>query len=283
VAVGGFEPRSEVAVGTTCCAPSDILAGRFLEAEEEGAAMLEEAFAVATGLKPGDPLEIAGATLRIVGVVNPGIRPGKADVYMHLADAKRLIHRRFGGEVVAQEANMILVEVASSKVQREAIRGVKALLPGLVVSSYACYQPAAQVMGMNEAAIWAITAVLVFFAVALALKSQLASVIERRREIAILKVLGWSDGSIVRQVVAESGLLAIAGGVLGLAAGSALLWLLPAGLLVGATASAGRIVPEASTIGAALLLAFVGGATAGALPALLAARAEPAQALRRVG
>jgi putative ABC transport system permease protein len=226
-------------------------------------------------------VSIAGATLPVVGVINPGIRPAKADVYMHYSDAEEVINRRLGGTPLRGEANVLLVEVASAKVQDEAIRAVRQLHPGLVVSSYACYRPAAQVMGMNEGATWLLTVILAVAAVALSLKSQLASVLERRREIGILKAIGWTDGNIVSQLLAESVLQAALGGLLGCALAAAFLGLAPVGALSG-VGGAARVALSPVVMLAGVLLALLGGVIAGAIPALRAARQRPAEALRSI-
>ena len=161
------------------------------------------------------------------------------------------------------------------------MRSLKVLLPGLMVSSYACWRPAALVMGMNEAAVWILSLTVLLFAGLLALKSQLAAVIERRRDVAILKAIGWDDGSVVRTILAESVLQALAGGITGSAAAALILLLLPARLLTG-VATAGRIPPGAGLLQGGILMAVLCGAVAGAVPAILAARQSPADALRRL-
>lgn len=269
VTVGGFDPRNNLAVGTTCCAAGDVLSGRFLWPGDKGKALLEEAYAVSAHLRDGDTITIAGRTFPIIGVINPGIRPGKADVYVHIDDARQLIATCAGGRTIGNQVNVVLVEVASSKVQDEAIEAVRKLRPGLVVSSYACYKPASKVMGMDEATVWLLTVLIGVCAVAWAMKSQLSSIIERRREIGILKAIGWTDRDVVALMLAESVLQALAGGVLGCAAACALVLASPF------TARPWLFV-------AALLLALFGGVTAGSLPALSAARVRPADGLRSI-
>ena len=279
--VGGFDPQSKFAVRTTCCAAADIVIGRFLSPDESGAVMLEEAYAAMKGIRPGEKIAIAGEVFQVVGVVNPGIRPAKADVYTHFADARRLIEKHLGPVAIADEVNVLLVEVSNSQVQDEAIRSVKALVAGMVVSSYACYRPAAKVMGINAGGAWVLTLIVAVFAVILALKSQLSSVIERRREIAILKAIGWTDGNVMRQILAESVLQAVLGGVLGCLLAGAVLLLVPGRLLTGTETPWGiNLFPGVFLLG--FLLALLGGVIAGTFPALSAARQRPADGMRRV-
>lgn len=273
--VAGFDPRDTLVVGTTCCAAKDVLSGRFLWPNDRGVVILEEAYAKSRDLTAGDKLPIVGRRFPVVGVINPGIRPAKADVYMHIDDARRLVKQRFIEPSIDDKANLILVEVADARVQDEAIDAVKKLHPGLVVSSYACYRPASKVMGLNERALWLLTAAAMLCAVVWSMKSQFASVIERRREIGILKAIGWTDGNVVSLILAESVVQALLGGVAGCLVGAALAGLTPLGALGGPGAG-----PPLPLLLAILSLTLLGGVVAGGLPAFSAARLRPAEALR---
>ena len=109
----------------------------------------------------------------------------------------------------------MLVEVKNARRQEEAFKSVKSLFPGLVISSYACYRPAEQVMGINEDAFCALGAGIAVFVLLLVMRSQIAAVMERRREIGMLKAIGWSDNNVVRLLFAETLLQAAAGVAVG--------------------------------------------------------------------
>jgi putative ABC transport system permease protein len=158
---------------------------------------------------------------------------------------------------------------------------VKSLMPGLLVSSYACYRPAAQVMGINEKAIEVLAVLIAACALIVAMKTQLASIIERRRDIAILKAIGWTDRSVVLQVVAESVLVAVGGGALGCAAAAGILAFAPIAAWSDVPAGIGMAI-SLQVLAAAFGLALVGGVVAAIIPAMAAARQRPAEALRRV-
>lgn len=119
----------------------------------------------------------------------------------------------------------------------------------------------------------------------LVFSAQALEVARRRKEHALLRVLGLERRGIARLVLAEAAVLGALGGVLGVAGGYALA--AAAVRVVGADLGAGMfrgMTPElAFSAGAALayVLAGIAIAMAGALlPALDAARAPPAQALK---
>src|SRR5947207_12136032 len=101
----------------------------------------------------------------------------------------------------------------------------------------------------------------------------LMSVTERTREIGIRKSLGATRRAIRRQFLAESVTLALVGGLLGLAAGTAL-----AGLVAAATPLPARVTGW--SVGVALGLGLTVGVLFGVYPATRAARLDPIAALR---
>jgi putative ABC transport system permease protein len=279
--IGGFDPENKTAVGTTCCADSDIIDGRFLCPSDSNMVMLEQAYAKLTHRKTGDTIEIAGKSFSVVGIVNPGIRPAKADVYMLRDDARQVVARRMGELAMPNPINMILVEVASSAIQEEVIRSVKNLWIDLVISSYACYKPAAKSMAIHRVAALSLIVIVAISTVLLSMKSQLASLVEQRHDIGILKAIGWTDGIIAGQLLAESVFQAAAGGVLGVLAGAVVTVLLPnvQGYAPGLFSNM-SISPLVLAV--SFFLGLVGGIVAAVFPAWVAARQCPSQLLRSV-
>lgn len=279
--IAGFDPINNVAVATTTCAKTDVISGRFLMPDDKDKVMLEESYAKLREFKPGDRLNIAKDQFIVVGIVNPGIRPAKADIYMHFDDAKRIINKRMGKSPIHNEANVILVETKSSKLQEEAINSMKKLLPYLVFSSYACYKPASTVMGINENSAYLLLIIIGVSTIALALRSQLSSIIERRRDIGILKTIGWTDGDVVKQIFFESIIQAFIGGLIGCIISPLILMVIPSKFIVStATSSYISISPIIMLVG--LALAIIGGIVAGVFAALSASRHRPADTLRSI-
>ena len=130
-------------------------------------------------------------------------------------------------------------------------------------------------MGNIEFLILAIGSV-VFFTLLLVTGNTMAiAVRERARELAILKAIGFSDAFVLALVLAESLVIAVIGGGLGL-------WLAHA--LVAEDLTRGLLVMylpgSALAAGAALMLGT--GLLAGLLPALSAMRLKVVEALRRI-
>ncbi|MGI4984087.1 MAG: ABC transporter permease [Janthinobacterium lividum] len=119
----------------------------------------------------------------------------------------------------------------------------------------------------------------------LVFSTQAASVVRRRAQFALLRVLGWTRGQLLRQVLREGALLGVVGAALGLAAGYALaaaaLRLFGSDLGGGYFPGVRPQIHFAALPGAIFFALGVGVAIAGSLvPAAEAARARAAAALK---
>ncbi|MFP4645178.1 MAG: ABC transporter permease [Candidatus Woesearchaeota archaeon] len=106
------------------------------------------------------------------------------------------------------------------------------------------------------------------------------SVLERRRDIGIMKAIGARNPDVLRIFLIESGMLGMAGGVIGIVLGAGI----SKTVETIAQAQLGTDILQASfplslLIGA-LLFAFILGAASGTLPARQAAKMDPVEALR---
>lgn len=268
--VGGFDPSRPVSINSTSCAPKDIVSGRFITSEDKSAAMLEMDYAKLRGLKTGDDISIEGENFNVIGIVAPGVRPAKADIYMNISDAEWIINKRAPCSVkYTERVNIILVEVKSAMVQNEAMKEVKAIDQELTVSSFACYRPAAKVIELNAQTAWLFIIIIAIGLIVFSSQFQLSSVIERQHDIGILKAIGWSNNNIIKQILAESVMQSVIGGVLGCIA---------AALIISFMSM--TISPKIAVL--LLGLSIAGGVIAGFFSAMKISLRSPAETLRRL-
>jgi len=105
------------------------------------------------------------------------------------------------------------------------------------------------------------------------------SVLERRKEIGIMKAIGAKNSQIFMQFLIESGLLGLVGGIIGVVVGIAIGYF---GTLGIGSFTGAEIRPNIDflLIGGALLGSFIVGSLAGIIPAMKAAKQNPVEALR---
>ena len=235
----------------------------------------------------GRPVTLGGTTYTVVGVMPPGFEfPRAAELWVPLLPAiDTLAQSRQVGflNVVARLRPDASVERADAEMDAVTARVMAANGPaGLRVAAtvtrlsdelLADARPALRLL-------LAAAALLLAAACANVANLMLARGGARRAELAVRAALGAGRGRLVRQMLAEAALLAVAGTVLALvlcAAGlDALVALGPARDLAGAE----RIAVDARVLGFAAALALLTAAAFGVLPALRDASTDPADALR---
>jgi len=280
--LGGIDLSRPMAVSRTCCAPSDVIAGVFLgeaTGPEGPGAMLDDGYASVQEYRVGDRITIGERTFPVTGIVNTGIRPSRADVYLTWTDAEGVLASRLS-EPLGGRTGLFLVEVDSARRQEEAMEAVKRLTGG-VNTSYNCFRPAAKVVGLNERAAGIVSGLLYLAAVAFGLKTQFGALVERRREFGILRAVGWSGRVLGAQLVWETMIPAFFGALAGAALGVGL------ALAVGVRVLGTVGLPVPLLDGSCLVLrgivfALVGSGLIGFVAALLLRRSRPADALRTI-
>ncbi len=290
----------------------EVTTGRSFTSAEANAkvALVTKAYAKQSSLKVGDVKKIGGVKFEIVGIVTLPSGSTSSDLYIPLVRAQKLSDN-------ADKVNQIYVRADSAQSIAAVKKEIKATLPKATVTT--AQDLADQVSGSLASASsladtlgrWlAIAALVAAFAVASLLT--VSAVSRRVREFGTLKALGWKSRRIVGQVLGESVVIGIAGGVIGVAlgiAGARLITALSpdlkatmgssAQLPPGAPPGAGGMmealggaaqtvtVQLAAPISLSLVLlavglALTGGLLAGALGGWRAARLRPADALRRL-
>ena len=196
----------------------------------------------------------------------------------------------YGGEGKISQA---LVEVTDQTDVVEASQAIKTLFsqfetPVQTITAEEMSEQMKSAMASIQMTLTAIAAISLLVGAIGVMNTMFTSVLERTREIGIMKAIGAKDRHVLSLFMIESGLLGIIGGAIGVLAGVAISSL-AGGVLSGALAvgpgSGGTSVSFAASyspwlIIGALLASFVLGAIAGVLPARRGAKLRPVEALR---
>jgi ABC-type antimicrobial peptide transport system permease subunit len=245
-----------------------LVSGRTLTASDANSdvALVSSNYATAHKLKTGSVVTLAKTSFRVVGVVSAG-SSNSTDVYIPLTRAQALGTAQ--GKSLKGKVNTIYVAAGSATGITTVSKEISANLPGATVTNQ--NDLAKQLTGSVSSASslasnlgrWLAIAVLAA-AFVLAVLMTTAAVSRRVREFGTLKALGWTSRRIVRQVVGESLVIGVIGGLVGIGLGFA------GSALVGAfaptlSASVGQTTGSA-TPGGARFFAPPGGSGGGGLP-----------------
>lgn len=278
--VGGLDPNDQAALKGTATTERDVVSGAFFRPADRKVVLVDASYALMWNLKVGSVVNIADTLYPVIGIVRPGVRPVRADIYMNWPDAEEAINKRLTAPL-QNEANIFLVESAGLQHHSTAVRKVESLMVGGIISAFNCSVPGIEVMGISANAIKLVVGIVFILVLLFAANSQWATITERRHDIAILKAIGWKNLNIFRQLIAESFIQAVIGCLTGFLGGYALfLWfaqrLSPDGNIVLGTAYLSMLV----------LINFAAfaviGIIAGVAPALLAVKTSPAEVLRSI-
>ena len=169
--------------------------------------LIDERYATQKGLKTGDTLVLMNRNWRVAGVVEPG------KLARLLVPLKRL--QELTGNT--GKLSQIFVKIDDPKQVDAVIAGFKAQLPGYQIYSveeFTSLFTFNNVPGLRQFIIIVVTlSVIVGFLVIFL--SMYTAVLERTREIGILKSLGASHGYILGILLRETAMLALIGSVLG--------------------------------------------------------------------
>ena len=274
--VSGIDPRAPDTAGVTYTAGRRVQRRREIE--------LEEQWAEDQALEPGDRLRVATATgtttYEVVGVFRFARRfgfGGEGFGRVPIRDARAVMDKLRGyDEVTAVVSDSADLAAVQRSVQAAVGDGVDVETPQGKSDDVSD-----QLRGL--------TALLVFFAGMglvvggfLIFNSFQITVLQRQRELGMLRTLGMSRGAILRSILREAAILAAVGSVLGLVAG--------AGLAVGLVqvmSALGFPVSGLTLSWPALVVALVAGVivtVVGALwPAYRAGRVPPLRAVLGIG
>jgi len=231
------------------------------------------------GVDVGDKLRVntangASAILNIIGIFDLGNRgANKQSVFVALKNAQNLL--ALPGAVTSLEITVTDVYAAETIAQQIA------QLTGVEANSW--IKTSAQFFAAISAQTTANTAIRFFvgLSVALGITSVLVvSVVQRSREIGILRAMGISQGQILRVFLLQGGLLGLAGSMIGCLIGISALVLWQHLMRNPDGSPMIPLVLNATLFMVTFGLASITGLGAAVAPALRAARLDPVAAIR---
>jgi len=222
------------------------------------------------GVTVGDTLRLMNSSFRIVGIYETGVSFEEIGVVIGLREVQALV----GKPHQVQFYGVKLRDPA----QAEAVRDeLQAAFPEVDFSLTAEAVESMSDMQVFREMVAQISFLAIFIGGVGMLNTMLMSVLERTREIGVLRALGWRRARVLRMVLQESLVLGVIGGVCGIFMGLGLGKLL--GMAPGTYGSIDLSYTPQLFV-QAIIVAMIAGMVGGLYPAWRATRMRPVEALR---
>lgn len=266
----------------------EVVAGRFISEQEDaaGTPVVVLGSAVAETLFPAsDPLgrqvRVAGRAFTVIGLQARQGTAGGVSLDRYVWMPLRSFERAFGAstslQVFAKAPDTTRTQAAEDRAHIS-MRARRSLRPGEadtfdIITPEASRNFVANITARIGAAAIPISLMALLAAVVVVANTTLVSVTQRTHEIGVRRALGASRAAVIGETLAESAMVGLAGGLIGLVAGSG-------ALVVAARVSELPLHLSVPTATVSLSAAVLSGFAAGWYPARRAAAIDVVAALR---
>ncbi len=221
----------------------------------------------------GDSMRITSTVYRIVGIYQTGDAFEDSGALLRLEDAQELLGK-------PRQVSTYYIRLKDPTLKDRFLARVSRIYDDLAISGTQEYADSQSMANMLEAYVFAIGGLAIVIGGIGMMNAQLMAVMERTREIGVLRSIGWSRGRVLWMILMESVTVCLAGGIVGLVAGYGLVYLVSrVSVAVGINMS--NITPD--LIIQALVIVALLGLVGGLYPAWRASRMAPVEALRYEG
>ncbi|MCK4570408.1 ABC transporter permease [Candidatus Bipolaricaulota bacterium] len=290
----------------------EIATGTFFTNTTENQVIVGARSAETLRMAVGDPISIAGIPFTVVGILEPNGQSsdeengegsamgdqalsqslatgGSADLVLrgltNTDDSLFVLNERASDILTGRSrlsVTITRVEAGASISETKDALNVAIGQQGASGTPISIQEVADEIQGalsLIETVLASIAAVALIVGAVGLMNTMYTSVLERTREIGILKSIGARDGQVMTLFLIDSGLMGLIGGVLGLILGSILS--LVGTRLLGPGLGVGSFSPviDGWLVGGVLVFSFVLGALSGVWPAWRASRLNPVDAL----
>jgi ABC-type antimicrobial peptide transport system permease subunit len=218
----------------------------------------------------GETMDVAGQRYKIVGIFESGAGWENMSGIITLRDAQSFAGR-------PRKVTMLMVDVEDPRDTQPLVEEINQLFPDVHAAASGEFVEQMPDMENADGMLNGISFLALIVGGLGVLNTMLMSILERTREIGVLRALGWGRRDILGLILREALLLGTLGGIASIIIGVLLAYLLSMAPLVG------EVLQPEWTLGVfvrALTIALLLGIFGGLLPAYRATRMQPVEALR---
>jgi lipoprotein-releasing system permease protein len=226
----GLDPSNTFGPGRFKAA---VTAGRFLQLGDHAVAVADTTYAQQNKLTLSSVVSLDGQPFTIVGLADTSHtgQLANANLYIPLADARVLASAapqvRSVFDIRPDDANLLFIKTDQTRVEEIASR-IKTILgdKAIVSSGKSFAAELGSLFALIDRFALLVGLIAFLFATALLLRVVASSIWERRREVAVMRAVGWRRRDVMIQLWGETTMLALAGGLLGLALSALVIFLM---------------------------------------------------------
>jgi ABC-type antimicrobial peptide transport system permease subunit len=201
---------------------NSVIQGRFLK-EGKPEALIEVSYARQFGIKVGDTISVAKRDYPVVGLVDASriSKIAVANVYMPLSEAQSLAASSPQVQAVSPftpaDVNLVFIKADEEKIP-ELSSALRTMMgkDATIGTPESFLKLLGSLFALSDKFTLAASLIAILVAVLIAFKTMAGNIIEREREIGVLKAVGWINRNVVTQILAESVVECFMAGILGL-------------------------------------------------------------------
>ena len=247
----------------------EIIEGRQIRGGESKVVVIGKQVADDFDKFVGSKIKLNDTDFRVVGIFSSSSAHGNSAVLLPLDDAREI------SNLSSDQMNGLIVDL-TNPTDADKVSQIINFRYGDDLEAFSLNDLSAQfgdILGSLRLLVGAVAAIAAVVAGVGIINTMLMSVIERFKEIGALKAVGWTNWNILSMILAESALIGVLGGLIGLAIGSAIALFISAVFGLNVAISIGLLMQ-------ALLFAVSISLVAGIYPAYVASKMDPVDALR---
>ena len=189
---------------------NSVMEGRFLK-EDRPEALVEVSYARQFGIKVGDVIRMANLKYPVVGLIDAS-RAAKiavSNVYLPLSEAQRLAASSEQVQAVSpfntDDVNLLFIKADEKKIP-ELSSALRSMMGknATIGTPDSFLKLLGNLFALSDKFALSASLIAILVAVLIAFKTMAGNITERKREIGVLKAVGWINRNVVSQLLAES-------------------------------------------------------------------------------
>jgi putative ABC transport system permease protein len=268
----------------------DVSQGKFLTKDDKGKVIIGSDIANSKSfdkeIRVGSTITIQGKKFQVAGILGKSATVLTNSIIIMMEDDIKSILN------IGNEIDLIVVQLQSKDVATQVAKSIEEKLrkdrkekPG--EEDFSVQTPSQALSAVNtilnivNIIIISIAGISILIGSIGITNAMYTSVLERTKEIGVMKAIGAKNSDILFIFMIESGLLGLVGGILGALFGLALAFIAATGANSFFGQALFEVSPSYPLLAAAISFSFVIGIAAGILPARQASKLKPVDALRK--